>query len=300
MRLICAKCPTLSLRADPKSGSIVRSGFFYRKSDHQRIQRYRCVVCKRSSSSASLSPCFRQNKRQVNQSVFVLLSSGFSQRRMARVLKIHPITVARKLRFLGLKARTDHQEWLARSFNRTDQKLLHIQFDEMETSEHSKCKPLSIALAVDSKTRRILDIEVSVMPSKGHLAAISRKRYGPRPDHRRDSLDRLFETIKPILDPSVEILSDECPRYPGVVRSHCPMATHKTTKGGRGCIVGQGELKKLHFDPLFALNHTAAMLRANVNRLFRRTWCTTKKREALLDHLWIYVMYHIHTLIQAK
>jgi hypothetical protein len=27
------------------------------------------------------------------------------------------------------------------------------------------------------------------------------------------------------------------------------------------------------------------MLRANLNRLFRRTWCTTKKPEGLIDHL---------------
>jgi hypothetical protein len=34
------------------------------------------------------------------------------------------------------------------------------------------------------------------------------------------------------------------------------------------------------------------MLRANVNRLFRRTWCTTKKAQALVHHLAIYADYH--------
>ena len=300
MRLICTNCSSPPTPADLKSGSIVRSGFFFRKSDYQKIQRYRCQACKRSFSRASFSFCFGQNKRHLNESIFILFSSAISKRRMGRILKIHPITVARKLRFLGLKARMDHNEWLSNSFNSPEKKLLKIQFDEMETSEHSKCKPLSIALAVDSKTRRILDIQVSVMPAKGRLAAISRKRYGPRPDQRQDGLHRLFNAITGLLDPKVEILSDQCPRYPSVVKIHCPSATHKTTKGGRGCIAGQGELKKLHFDPLFALNHTAAMLRANVNRLFRRTWCTTKNREALLDHLWIFVMYHNHTLIRTK
>ena len=62
-------------------------------------------------------------------------------------------------------------------------------------------------------------------------------------------------------------------------------------------MTGQGELKKLRFDPLFALNHTCAMLRANINRLFRRTWCTTKKKECLEDHLAVYMDFHNRVLL---
>jgi hypothetical protein len=57
-------------------------------------------------------------------------------------------------------------------------------------------------------------------------------------------------------------------------------------------LTGQGELKVGGFDPIFSLNHTCAMLRANINRLFRKTWCTTKKMEMLEHHLAIYALYH--------
>ncbi len=40
------------------------------------------------------------------------------------------------------------------------------------------------------------------------------------------------------------------------------------------------------------LNHTCAMLRANINRLIRRSWSTTKNAENLAHHLTIYVNYH--------
>jgi len=60
----------------------------------------------------------------------------------------------------------------------------------------------------------------------------------------------------------------------------------------RGCVAGQGELKKIGFDPLFSLNHTYAMMRANINRLFRRTWNTTKDPRKLRDHIDLYVWYH--------
>ncbi|HLT21984.1 MAG TPA: hypothetical protein VKZ84_01005, partial [Bacteriovoracaceae bacterium] len=78
-----------------------------------------------------------------------------------------------------------------------------------------------------------------------------------------------------------------------------PRAEHIRHKGGRGCIVGQGELKKLARDPLFTLNHTCAMLRANINRLVRKTWCTNKKIERLKMHLDIFIDFYNQTYLQA-
>ncbi|MCT4641319.1 MAG: hypothetical protein N4A33_03410, partial [Bacteriovoracaceae bacterium] len=57
-------------------------------------------------------------------------------------------------------------------------------------------------------------------------------------------------------------------------------------------IAGQGELKRVYFDPLFKINHTLAMLRANINRLMRRTWCTTKDPIRLSDHLELFIYYY--------
>ncbi|MGZ3809720.1 MAG: transposase, partial [Bacteriovorax sp.] len=62
---------------------------------------------------------------------------------------------------------------------------------------------------------------------------------------------------------------------------------------------GQGELKKVHYDPLFKINHTCAMLRYRINRLVRRTWCTTKKIEMLENHLQIYIAYHNKYLLNS-
>jgi hypothetical protein len=58
-------------------------------------------------------------------------------------------------------------------------------------------------------------------------------------------------------------------------------------------------LKKVGFDPLFSLNHTAAMIRANVNQLARRTWCTTKRPENLLARLYTYLHFHNTQLLPS-
>jgi hypothetical protein len=175
-----------------------------------------------------------------------------------------------------------------------------IQFDDMETFEHTKCKPLSITLAVEEKTRRILGFEVSEMPAKGLLARISRKKYGVRKDLRPEGRRKLFQTLKAIVHENSQIKSDENPHYPKDVKRHFPKAQHLTFKGKRGAVVGQGELKKIGFDPLFSLNHTCAVLRERVNRLKRRTWSTTKKPERLRLHMALVALHHNLTLPPLK
>lgn len=175
-----------------------------------------------------------------------------------------------------------------------------MEFDDLETFEHSKLKPLSVCAAVEHKTRRILGFRVAKMPAKGKLTQKSLKKYGPRDDERAKARDELFTEIKEFVRPDAIIKSDKNPHYPKDVRRHFPNAEHVTFDGRRGCVVGQGELKSGGFDPLFSLNHTYAMFRANINRLFRRTWNTTKKPERLRIHILIYCLYHNTVLLKQK
>jgi hypothetical protein len=208
--------------------------------------------------------------------------------------------VIRKFLFLSQQARIGFERDLeALKSDESAFSFSDLQFDEMETFEHTKCKPLSIPLVVCAKSRRILGFSVASMPAKGPLARTARKKYGPRADHRRREAQLLLARVRPVTFPEVTFTTDENPHYPRWLKSQFPQARHKTTPGRRGAIVGQGELKKVGFDPLFALNHTAAMFRANVNRLFRRTWCTTKRADRLLAHLYLYAHFHNTQLIQA-
>ena len=48
-------------------------------------------------------------------------------------------------------------------------------------------------------------------------------------------------------------------------------------------------MKKVAFDPLFTINHVCAMFRADICRLTRKVWTTTKKVEGLQDHVQLYI-----------
>lgn len=271
-----------------------RKGKFWRKSDGRWILRFHCVGCNKGFSQATLRPGFRQNKRNKNLIVRKLLCAGVSQREAARITGLNRKTIVRKLLYWAGIA-----EYKLSTNNQKNPRLTEVEFDDLETFEHTKCKPLSVTLMVEYKTRRILGFEVSKMPAKGHLAAISRKKYGVRRDERPEAREKLFTEMRKYLDPQALIRSDSNPHYVDPVKRHFPKARHQTIKGKRGAITGQGELKKTVYDPLFSLNHTCAMLRGNINRLIRKTWCTTKRPDRLAAHIMVYSLQHNERLVSA-
>lgn len=286
-------CPYCALNPNLSDSRIfvVSRGFFRRKSDSRLIRRFHCKRCLKNFSASTLHSAFRQKKRNKNEKLRRLLASGISLRRSARELGMSRTTIARKLLYLGKQSRMRLYE-----MNQSRSLVNTVEFDDQETFEHTKCKPLSITLAVESGTRWILGFEIGQMNAKGHLTKIAFKKYGRRKDTRAKSRKCLFASLKNLVVSDCIIKSDENPHYPADVKLHFPKATHLTFKGQRGSIVGQGELKKVRFDPLFSLNHTCAMTRANINRLFRKTWCTTKIPERLSDHFAIYAVYHNENL----
>jgi len=227
----------------------------------------------------------------------MLLASGVTQRRSALLLGVARSTIERRFRYLGTLARKEFAESLELY---RDKPLTEVEFDDLETHEHTKCKPLSVTLAVEPGSRKILGFQVSRMPAKGHLTKVALRKYGPRKDERSKGWNALFTDLKSIVQENAVIRSDDNPHYPKYVKKYFPLATHETIKGGRGAITGQGELKKLKFDPIFSLNHTCAMFRANMSRLFRRTWSTTKRVQGLIDHIAIYAVFHNQVLTQAR
>ncbi|MCB0383871.1 MAG: IS1 family transposase [Bdellovibrionales bacterium] len=285
------KCP----HCTSTNPSHSKFGSFVRASDGRKLNRFRCRHCRRTFSEATFQLCYRQKKRRLNPRIREMLASCVSQRRIALLLKTNRKTVVRKFLFLAQVAREKNQ----RDFENLES-ISAFQFDDLETIEHTKCKPLSVTMAVEPTERIIFGAVVARMPAKGPLAKISRKKYGPRIDERSRQRNALFEVLAKKTIPEVLIESDENPHYPQDVKRWFPQCDHQTVKGARGCVAGQGELKKLAFDPLFTLNHTFAMLRANINRLVRKTWCTTKIPGRLDDHLQLYIYYHNHYLIKQK
>lgn len=286
-------CPNINCTSYQKNNFVIKDGTYFRCEDSRKINRFKCKLCnRRFSSSTKTLECW-QKKRRVNFLLFQILASGISMRRSAKILNINRRTVDRKLIYLAMKSRLNNHHFLQQL---KKSPVTNIQFDDLISSIHTKLRPVSVSIAVDKSTRIILGVEVGEIPAFGHLAAISKSKYGKRKNEHLEKLNNLFLKIKEFVSVDVKIESDEHQNYLPMILKHFPNSKYRQYKGARGSIVGQGELKKLNYDPLFKINHTLAMFRANINRLIRRTWCTSKNIERLKDHIDIYIEYHNQNL----
>lgn len=281
-------CPNRECKYPGNKTSVVKDGFFFRANDSRKIQRYKCKVCGTKFSNATFSLAKNQKKRRVNYPLFKLICSGMSMRRAAYCLGVHKLTVRRKVRYLAKRARLSQEEFLRKLVR---EQVKSIQIDDLITIEHTKLKPLSVTVMIDKDKRVILGTKVSQIPSFGHLARYSRKKYGPRPSELKEGMESLFNKLKKSISTKAHFESDEHTLYLRVIKKFFPNSTHTQFESQRATVAGQGEMKNKAFDPIFNINHTLAMMRADINRLIRRTWSTTKDPQRLQDHLDVYTWF---------
>jgi len=284
MNPLCPRCG---------AGCSAKHGRYHRNDDAQSIQRYRCKACGKCHSSATNTATYRQKRRRLNRLIEVDLASSTSQRRIAIKHRCARKTVARKLTFLAQEARRKTAVWLD-----TYGPFSTLQWDELITFEHSRLKPLSVAVMSCTKTRCIVGFGVAQIPASGQIAQRSREKYGKRANRSGAMRRRVLRDVKNYVHPNAIIESDEHPRYAAEIRKVYPTATHFQHRSIRGSLTGQGELKRTGFDPLFGINHTLAMMRDSIKRLTRRTWCTTKRVADLEDAIAVYVNFHNSELIR--
>ena len=274
------------------ASGVIKHGRYQRTEDAQSIQRYRCKACGKTLSSATFSPTYRQKRRRLNRLIEADIASSTAQRRIAIKHGCARNTVARKITFLAERARLKIETWLASQSPFTD-----LQWDELITFEHTRLKPLSVALMVCERHRYILGFRVAQIPASGLIARRSREKYGPRRNLSGYARRDLLKTLAPHIAPKATVTCDEHPRYYDELEAALTDVNVIQHHSVRGSLTGQGELKRVGWDPLFTINHTLAMLRDNIKRLTRRTWCTTKRQSVLEDVIAIYVHFHNSRLV---
>jgi transposase-like protein len=132
------------------TSSFTKNGSFSRKQAHHGVSIvFLCKACGRYSSTQTHTLSAGHRKPEPNKLVYRVLACGVSQRRAARQLGTTQKTIARKLVRLAAFARLHHEREMRQCFASVDVTV----FDEMETFEHSKCKPLSVAVAVEEGSR---------------------------------------------------------------------------------------------------------------------------------------------------
>ena len=263
----------------------LKKGFYVTKWNSQRVRRYGCRRCGCTFSSHTQRPHYRQHRPDLNDVVFQLYASGMTQRRMALVLGVNRKTVIRKFLFLAALTRQFHKAYVQKGLLSTH----HAQFDEMESFEHTRLKPVTIAVVVNAKSGEIIDAKVASLSYKGPLAAFAFQKYGPRPNHAARAIKQSLRTLRACANPELLVTTDLHPAYPRHLRAVLPKATHHRV---RSHLPDVRRDRSNPNDALFTLNYTAAKIRNDLSRMARKTWVTTKKYSRLQAHLNLYIAWN--------
>lgn len=274
-----------------KNGTVILKGDYPRDGDGRRIRRYQCKVCGRGLSSMTYHPTHGQKRRLINHKIEQLLCSGMSQRRISKILHVDRKTVARRFIWLAEQARLENER-LKKQITK-HQKIDEIWLDEAHTQEQYVWQRLSVPVIV-TKKRFILSAGVCEMRDRKEYRKKSEAIYGKRKDEQAKCLTQLLRELRPFISPGATLKSDCAYFYPGSIkRSMGDMnIKHKQYQAKKPSPNGLGEMKCRGFDPLFPVNQVLAMMRENINRLARQTWCTTKRRARLEQHLQLFIQFH--------
>ena len=257
-----------------------RRGTYTRACDGRVVPRFECLKCQRRFSSQSFRIDYRHRRPELNIPIAEGLDSKVTMRQLARMKGCNLKTVARRIPLFGQHFRELQRQHLAENPNKLGKDAAFV-FDELETFEQNRIeKPLTVPIVVDGKTGFIIHGEVGMLPAR-------RKVEGalPRPNESAEMVKRCLTVVANNLAPNItpHFVSDRKSVYQKALRLTMPGSyAHKRVPSTE---------QRDFTNPLFPINHLFAMLRDGISRLVRRNWAYSKKRERLLDHLWIYIGY---------
>lgn len=278
MNIAPTRCPYKAC-----SEHVSASPKFFRKRGYFKPQcrsgpqsRYQCKACLRTFSNRTAADDARQRKPQINQLLPLLIGSGVTLRRAAKILKCAYNTIASRQPMLALRARLLHEKALLDPANATSR----IEFDEIETFEHSRHKNLTIALAVRGKNGFILSAKAGRIPSCAANPKAGQAGYRWTANQSPQACLAALAEAGRAARPGVVVAFDGKTTYPGHAKAAIPGCAPQGAKSSSG---------SGNWDPIWKVNHACARMRADLACMARRTWSTTKKMARLQDRLDIWI-----------
>ncbi|MBU8870315.1 MAG: hypothetical protein KOO60_05505 [Gemmatimonadales bacterium] len=262
----------------------IKFSTYLRKSDNRRIQRYRCLSCKRTFSTQTFSTTYWQKIRGVDAKIFTKTIGGMANRQIARDLGIDPTTVNHKLERLGRHCLLYFTQIMMKA-----PPSRKIVFDGFETFELSQFFPFHHNVAVEKDTDLILFFNDSELRRKGRMTDHQKRRrtelehkFGrPNPRAIEIAVAELLSVVIRDEEP-VEMFTDDHPQYRIPIRSYGDQIKHFVTSS-RDHRDRQNSLWEVNlFD--FVLRHSSANHK-------RETIAWSKRRQSSTDRLAIFVVW---------
>jgi hypothetical protein len=156
----------------------------------------------------------------------------------------------------------------------------------MESFELSRNQPVTVPVLIHRETFFLVAAAVGPIRRKGRLSERQRRKlgeheslHGRRPSRSAAAVRRVLASLRPLSEPISPLIldTDRKALYGRLGRELFGERFHWRTHSA--CE------RRDRSSPLFPINHTNARLRHFLARLRRRSWCVSKRRSALKEHL---------------
>ena len=244
------------------------------KTKRGKTTRYQCKACLKTFTKRTHTLNYRHRKQHLRERISEMYCEGMSQRAIARVLKINRKTVEKYFIECSLRSRVRNLKRL----NSGAIKTTYVQFDELETYEQGKRRPLGVQCSVRAKTGEIISTKVCKIPVKALSVSKSYVDWWNQNVNRSSAItDMLLETQKVLSDRYSMVACDNAKQPVSLAKKI--LSSHKVQ------VYNSGASNK-------KIDLTFLKMRQDISRLRRRTLATTKRQDRLQAHLDLYTDYH--------
>jgi transposase-like protein len=270
---------------DRDSWPVIRAGFFVRKHLSGRIQRWRCLHCKRYFSAQTFRTDYWLKKPHLQLPLFMALVSCSCARQIAREFGVSPETVLRQTARLGRHSLLFHYQ------NRPRGPVSEpLVVDGIESFEYSQYTPVHFHLAIGSSSHYVYGFTDSELRRKGRMTVVQRRRRTElelrlgRPDPK--SIEKEFAALLELVAPGPQklaLFTDEHQAYPRALRRLPHLAIEHDRTSSRAERTAQ--------NPLWPINHADMLIRHSLSEHKRETISFARRRQCSAERLWVFVVW---------
>ncbi len=202
----------------------VRNGFFSRKCDRKRIQRFRCKRCRAGFSQQTFSVTYCMKRPELLLVVANWLPSGAPLRRIARShsglvpdRRCHPATIPRLARRIGSQSLLVLEE-LRRSLPPLREPVVTDHFAAFAGMQENA---LAVATPVGAESWFVYALEPA-WHRRATAASNRRPRVSPSPGEIERSISRILDTLLAHIpkDSRLDLVSDDDPKQARAIDAH--------------------------------------------------------------------------------
>ena len=281
------RCPNrlCSAHLKPRDEFCRRDGLYRPRCRAHPVQRFRCRRCGARFSRQSFRADRNQKKPYLNAPFLDLMVACVALRQAARILRVARRTIERRFAWLAGHAAAFHA-------NRLRGLEGPFMLDELETFEGNRYQPVTVPVLIQPRCLFLVAADVGPLRRKGRMTPLQLRRraehearHGRRPTQSAAAVRRVFGRLRGSVpaDAPVVLHSDHKPLYRSLGRRifgrRFTWRPHSASS------------RRDRSNPLFPINHTNARLRHFLARLRRRSWCVSKRRERLRQHLQIAALW---------